>query len=95
LALLAVSIFLYKSKRPTYYTLLPMFFMLVVTITAMVIKLGDFWRARELPPLVVGLIILILAGWLLLEAVLVYLKLLKKKKAIAMEERAASSNGGK
>lgn len=95
LALLAVSIFLYKSKRPTYYTLLPMFFMLVVSITAMVIKLRDFWEAKEFPPLVVGSIILILAGWLLVEAVLVSLKMFKKKKEIAKEERAASYNGGK
>jgi len=80
MALLAVSIFLYKSKRPTYYTLIPMVFMLVVSITAMTMKLGDFWKAKESPLLIVGSIILILAGWLLVEAVLVFLRMLKNKK---------------
>ena len=85
LALLAVSIFLYKSKKPTYYTFIPMVFMLVVAITAMVIKLGDFWKAKESPPLVIGSIILILAGWLLVEAILVYIRMFKKKKEYSSE----------
>ncbi len=68
LGLLAVSVYLFENRRPTVYTVLPMVFMLVVTITAMVIKLGEFWRAGSWPLIITGIVILVLAVWLMVEA---------------------------
>jgi carbon starvation protein len=75
LGLLTVSIFLIKLRRPSIYTLLPMAFMLFMTITAMVLKIADFWSAaepdkRSWPLLIVGSLILVMALWLLVEALI-------------------------
>jgi hypothetical protein len=43
LALLVVSLYLRSLGRPTVYTLLPMGFMLVVTISALVLGMQGFW----------------------------------------------------
>ncbi len=43
MGLLIVSIYLYRTKKPIWYALLPMAFMLVLTIYAMLFKLRDFW----------------------------------------------------
>ncbi|KPJ52684.1 hypothetical protein AMJ39_07245 [candidate division TA06 bacterium DG_24] len=72
LGLLAVTIYLYKSRRPTVFTTIPMLFMLATTGTAMVIKIGEFWSQKAWAPLVVGVILLVLAIWLAVEAFAVW-----------------------
>jgi carbon starvation protein len=72
LGLLTVSIYLYRVKKPVLYTLIPMAFMLVVTIVAMAIKIGEFWRGRQWPLLVMGLIIMGMSLWLGVEALTHY-----------------------
>jgi carbon starvation protein len=70
LTLLAVTLYLMQRKRPYWYTAVPMIFMLLTTLTAMVIKLRDFWNLQTYPLLIVGSGILVLALWLAVEAVL-------------------------
>ena len=72
LALLTVSLFLYKLGRPVLYTLLPMIFMLVVTVWAMVSNLISLITAEEKSPLLIGttIVVLIMAFWLVIEGVL-------------------------
>jgi carbon starvation protein len=64
LALGVVSVYLASKKIPVYYTLIPMIFILVITLWAMVENLGGFLRDGEL--LLVGLsaLILLLTLWL-------------------------------
>lgn len=71
LGLLAVSVYLFEIRRPTVYTVLPMVFMLAVTLAAMLIKLGEFWRAGSWPLIITGLSILVLAVWLVVEAAII------------------------
>ena len=68
LALLAVTIYLLRRGKPVIYTLLPMLFMLVSTISAMGSNLIDFWREGEWILFATGGLILVLALWLTLEA---------------------------
>jgi len=76
LALLAVSMFLYKLSRPVIYTLLPMFIMLTVTICAMVISIqgfiGRIWSdpSQTSPYVLLGVSVGILgiSLWLMVEA---------------------------
>ncbi len=70
LTLLAVTLYLAQRGRPYWYTALPMLFMLITTLTAMVIKMRDFWNLGSGLLLVVGGIILLLSAWLALEALL-------------------------
>ncbi|MEE8257538.1 MAG: carbon starvation protein A [Acidobacteriota bacterium] len=68
LTLLTVTLYLIERKRNFWVTLVPMVFMMVTTVTAMVIKIGDFWKMREITLLVIGVIIFFLSLWLVGEA---------------------------
>lgn len=68
LALLAVTLYLLQRGKPILYTLLPMVFMLVSTLSAMLSKLWDFWNAGEWGLLVTGGILFVVAVWLTVEA---------------------------
>ncbi len=75
LALLTVTLYLRQRGRSIWFTGLPMLFMLVSTITAMVSNLADFWRRLDEGTgalLVVGSILLVMAIWLVVEAALVF-----------------------
>ena len=72
LGLLAVSLFLYRRGKPIAYTMIPMIAMLIMTVTAMVLKLRTNLSARNWPLLVVGGIILVLVIWLVIESVLAF-----------------------
>ncbi len=68
LVLLAITVYLIQRKRPSLYTLLPMLFMFLTTITAMILKIRDFHRDGHLLLLIIGCGILILTLWLAGEA---------------------------
>ena len=70
LTLLTITLYLIQRKRNFWFTFLPMVFMMTTTVTAMVLKIGDFWEMREGILLAVGILILLLSLWLVVEAVL-------------------------
>ncbi len=75
LALLTVTLYLRQRGRSYWLTGLPMLFMLVSTIAAMVSNLGDFWRRWDQGTgalFVVGSILLVMALWLVVEAALAF-----------------------
>jgi len=72
LGLLTVSLFLYRTGKPIIYTLIPMVAMMVLTLTAMVIKLRDNLHAHNLPLIIVGSIILLLVFWLIIESLVAF-----------------------
>jgi carbon starvation protein len=70
LTLLAVTVYLAQRGRNFWVTLVPMIFLLAITLWAMVEKVVDFWRAREIPLLVLGILLIVLALWLVAESIL-------------------------
>ena len=70
LTLLAVTVYLIQRKRNFWLTLVPMVFLLGTTLIAMVSKIRDFQRQGDVPLLVVGSVLVLLASWLVVEAVL-------------------------
>ena len=68
LTLLAITVYLFRRGKPIRYTLIPMVVMLVSTISAMSSNLVKFWRESEWILFLTGLVILVLAVWLTLEA---------------------------
>ncbi len=72
LALLVVSLYLRSLGRPTVYTLLPMGFMLVVTISALVWGMQGFWAQGNWLLLGFSGAILLLALWLVGEAAMAW-----------------------
>jgi carbon starvation protein len=70
LALLAVTLYLLQRGKPIIYTAVPMFFMLVSAMAAMVSKLRDFWNARDWLLLGTGGVLFVIAIWLSGEAII-------------------------
>ncbi|MEE8316552.1 MAG: carbon starvation protein A [Syntrophobacteria bacterium] len=70
LTLLTVTLYLMQRKRPYWYTAAPMIFMLITTLTAMLIKIRDFWNDETYLLLILGTVILFLSIWLAVEAAL-------------------------
>jgi carbon starvation protein len=75
LALLTVFIFLARRGKPGTPVLIPMLFMMAITLWAMVNQLIGFAYKGEVVLLVVSLIILILAFWLIAEAIFAIIKM--------------------
>jgi len=77
LALLVVTLYLAQRRRNAWVTGVPMVLMLVSTIIAMISNLGDFlatWSEGGALLFVVGLVLLLLAVWLLLEGAAGFLR---------------------
>ncbi len=70
LTLLTVTVYLAQRRRNFWVTLVPMVLLLLTTLVAMVEKVVDFWRLREFPLLGLGMVLIVLAGWLVVEALL-------------------------
>lgn len=68
LSLLVVSLYLRALGRPSRYTAVPMAFMLVVTISALIWSMFQFWKQGNWLLLSLTGVILLLAGWLVGEA---------------------------
>ncbi|MEM7049762.1 MAG: carbon starvation protein A [Acidobacteriota bacterium] len=72
LALTVVTLYLVQRRRNPWFTGLPAVFMMVSTLIAMVSNLRDFWADRGAGGgllFAVGLVLLVLALWLMVEAV--------------------------
>ncbi len=70
LALLVVSLYLIQRGRPSLPYLLPMLFMMITTLTAMIMKLRDFLAQDQKVLLALGAAITVIALWLVVEALL-------------------------
>jgi carbon starvation protein len=83
LALLAVTLYLLQRGKPWYYTGIPMIFMLISTMRAMISNVIIFFAKNEWPLFVVGVILIFLAAWLIIEAIIAVTKFHRKKRIIS------------
>ena len=74
LTLLTVTLYLYFRKKNYLYTAIPMVFMLVTTVAAMVANVRNFYNDGNYLLLAVGGIVLFLALWLIVEGILRFTK---------------------
>lgn len=84
LGLLAVSVYLYKKRKPILYTIVPFALMLVITVSALVLNLVDLAAgfARNKAVFITGCCILLLSLWIVGEAAVFFLR---KKTPAAMD----------
>lgn len=68
LALLTVTLYLLQRGKPWYYTGVPMILLLAATLFAMVSNIQTFYEQGTWPLFGVGVFLLILAVWLVVEA---------------------------
>jgi carbon starvation protein len=88
LALLTVALYLYQRGRNHWVATLPCVFMLVSTLAAMAVNLRDFWDRRGEGGGVlfaVGLVLLLLALWLLVEGALCLRRFRGREPLASME----------
>ncbi len=70
LALLVITVYLLKNKMPTRYSLYPMKFMIFMTGWAMIKNINIFWNGNQWHLFVIGLIVLVLNVWMVIEAII-------------------------
>jgi len=74
LALLTITVYLLRRGKPLVYTLVPMLFMLVSSMSAMVSNLIAFWTSHQWILLATDAVIFFLALWLAVESALAVLR---------------------
>lgn len=75
LTLLTVTLYLMQRRSNYFYTLIPMVFMIVTTLVAMVYNIGIFYENGSLLLLGFGMILFALAIWLIVEAIVRFLRI--------------------
>ena len=81
LALLVITVWLARKSLPIWITTLPMIFMFYMTAWAMKINLITFWEDQNRLLFSIGMLIMLLQTWMIIEGVHVLLKLNTQKKA--------------
>lgn len=79
---LALANYLAKTKKPVVFTILPMFFMFVMTGWAMVYNLRNFFLAgaSSIHLFIIGVIIMCLELWMVFESFMVLSRLRKGRE---------------
>ncbi|KPU26661.1 carbon starvation protein CstA [Caloranaerobacter sp. TR13] len=78
LALLVITVYLAKKKKPIVYTLIPMIFMILMTGWGMVYNIIKYASNSDWLLFIIGIIIMVLEIWMIIEAY----KAIKKSKEI-------------
>jgi carbon starvation protein len=78
---MTVTVWLAKLRRPTRPVLLPMGFMFVMTITAMVTKIRQFWAQEAWLVFGFGLVLVGLAIWLAIEGLVSLSRIRRRSQA--------------
>ncbi|MBR9906681.1 MAG: carbon starvation protein A [Gammaproteobacteria bacterium] len=81
LTLLVITTMLVKLGRPMYVTLIPLLFLLVMTIYALLIQLMGFYHKSDWFLFSLDLVVLIAAIWIALESAGVLTRLVRENKA--------------
>ncbi|RUO49937.1 carbon starvation protein A [Pseudidiomarina donghaiensis] len=81
LTLLVITTMLVKLGRPMYVTLIPLLFLLVMTIYALLIQLMGFYHKSDWFLFSLDLVVLIAAIWIALESASVLTRLVRENKA--------------
>ena len=69
MAFLLITAYLMKKKLPSLYTLIPMVFMLAITLWALVLNLADYVEAGYWHLAVIGSCVLVLAVWIVIQTI--------------------------
>ncbi|HIE43488.1 MAG TPA: carbon starvation protein A [Candidatus Omnitrophica bacterium] len=70
LALLVVTVYLYKRKKSIVYTVSPMIFMIVMTGWAMISNIQSFFKDGRYHLFIIGLMVLVLEIWMIIESLI-------------------------
>lgn len=71
MALLVITVYLARRKAPSIVTAIPLVFMIIMTAWAMIYNLQNFMNKGNIMLFVIGLIVLLLEFWMIVETVIV------------------------
>jgi carbon starvation protein len=75
LALMVLTVYLYKKGKPVYFTGIPMIFMVAMTGWAMVLNIIDFYKKGDWLLFTINAIIIIFVIWMIVEVINIVRKL--------------------
>jgi carbon starvation protein len=78
LALLVVTVYLYKKGKPIIYTLIPMILIALISTATLILNIKDYIYTQNWLLLFLGIVILALELWLISEGLLI----IKKRKDV-------------
>jgi carbon starvation protein len=82
LTLLVISVMLIKMGRPARYTLIPMIFVMFTSCWAAIIKLKEFWLAKNWLLVTIDIVVLVTSVLVILEAIAVINKFRNDSAAV-------------
>jgi len=74
LALMVITVYLYKKGKPIIFTALPMVFMVIMTGWGMILNIKNFYDSANWLLLGINAIIIIFVAWMIVEVFSVYRK---------------------
>ena len=77
LALLLLTVYFVRSKKPVLISLIPFLFMVVMTGWAMILNIGKYYSTSNWLLFIIGSIVFVLEVWMIIESVVVLRKLVK------------------
>lgn len=92
LALLVATVYLARKKKPVWPTLIPMLFLLTITIWGTILNFIKFYKAKNWLLSGITIATLIIAAWMIFEAIITIIASLKKKEVY---EEVYTKSGGK
>ncbi|GAA1763714.1 carbon starvation protein A [Kocuria aegyptia] len=92
LTLSMIAVILLRKGRPVLPVLVPLVFLLVMSVYALIVQLGQFWAAENWFLLVLDVIILIAALWVIVESVTAMNA--ARKSPPELEEETVSTSAG-
>jgi carbon starvation protein len=69
LALMVITVYLYRKGKSIVYTGIPMIFMVVMTGWAMVLNMVDFYQKGNWLLLIIDVVIILFVGWMIVEVI--------------------------
>lgn len=85
IALLVATIYFFKQRRPSWFTFLPMLFMLVITTWALAASLAGWVETgfeENMPLIVIGGATLLLLAWLVIEALVGFAVFTRQRRSL-------------
>lgn len=80
LTLMVITVMLVRLGRPMYVTLLPLIFLLIMTVFALIIQLQGFYQDEKYFLFFLDIVVLVAAVWIILEATATLSKVSKENR---------------
>jgi len=77
LALLLLTVYFVRNKKPVYISLIPFLFMVVMTGWAMILNIGKYYSTSNWLLFIISSIVFVLEIWMIIEGVVVLRRLVK------------------